>query len=54
MRKDMELHLEHKKLYEQDRKILDPIQNLLFKELAMSLDTSFEKIVEQVNSLIKQ
>ncbi|ULT57034.1 CarD family transcriptional regulator [Neobacillus drentensis] len=54
MRKDMELHLEHKKLHEQDRKILDPIQNLLFKELAMSLDTTFDKIVEQVNSLIKQ
>ena len=54
MRKDMELHLEHKKLYEQDRKILDPIQNLLFKELAMSLDTTFDQIVEQVNSLIKQ
>ncbi|MEH7418733.1 hypothetical protein V7266_26070 [Neobacillus drentensis] len=53
MRKDSELHLEHKKLYDQDRKILDPIQNILFKELAMSLETTFEKITEQVNSLIK-
>jgi CarD family transcriptional regulator len=54
MRKDLELHLEHKKMHDQDRKILDPIQNVLFKELAMSMDTTFEKISEQVNSLIKQ
>ncbi|WP_462410109.1 CarD family transcriptional regulator [Neobacillus sp. Marseille-QA0830] len=54
MRKDQELHSENKKMFDQDRKLLDPIQNLLFKELAMSLDTTFEKIAEQVNSLIKQ
>ncbi len=54
MRKDLELHLENKKLYDQDRRLLDPVQTLLFKELAMSLDTTFEKISEQVNSWIKQ
>lgn len=53
MRKDLELQLENKKLPEQDRKMLEPIQNILFKELAHSLDTTFEKIVEHINSLIK-
>lgn len=54
MRKELELHLENKKLHEQDRKLLDPIHHLLFKELAMTLDTTFEKIVEQVIRSIKQ
>lgn len=54
MRKDLALHLENKKLHDQDRRLLDPIQTILFKELAMSLDTTFEKIEEQVSSWIKQ
>lgn len=52
MRKNLELSLENKRLYDQDRKILEPIQNILFKELATSLDTSYEDIYEQVGKLI--
>lgn len=54
MRQNIELKINNKKLYEQDRRLLDTIQNILFKELAMSLDTSFEKIVEQVSNMIKK
>ena len=54
MRQDIELRMDNKKLYEQDRRILETTQNILFKELAVSLDTSFEKIYEQVNSIIKR
>lgn len=53
MRQDIELRMDKKKLYEQDRRILETTQNILFKELAVSLDTSFEKIYAQVNSIIK-
>ena len=44
MRHNIELKKDNKKLYEQDRRILDTTQNILFKELAMSLDTSYEMI----------
>lgn len=54
MRKKRELHLNDKKLHEQDRKLFEPIQTILFNELAMSLDTSIEKIAEQVNNMIKE
>ena len=53
MRHTIELKKENKKLYEQDRRILDMTQNILFKELAMTLDTTFEKIHSKVNSMIK-
>lgn len=54
MRKSLELKLIEKKLYDQDRKILEAIQNILFKELAMSLNSSYEKVAEQVNMLIRE
>ncbi|WP_077212037.1 CarD family transcriptional regulator [Bacillus dakarensis] len=54
MRKRIELNHQDKKLYEQDRKILEPIQNILYKELAMSLDSTYEEVAEQVNSLIRE
>ena len=53
MRQDIELRMDKKKLYEQDRRILETTQRILFKELAVSLDTSFEKIHAQVNSILK-
>lgn len=53
MRHKMELNRENKKMYEQDRRILDTTQNILFKELAMTLNTSFEKISAQINGMIK-
>ena len=43
-----------KKLYEKDSKLLTEIQNILFAELAVSLNTTFEKIDEKINRLIKE
>jgi CarD family transcriptional regulator len=54
MRQDIECRMNNRKLYEQDRRLLDTIQNILFKELAASLDTSFGKIYEQVNNMINE
>ncbi len=53
MRHQIELKRDNKKLYEQDRRILDMTQNILFKELAMTLDTSVEKIHTEVSSMLK-
>jgi CarD family transcriptional regulator len=53
MRESFELSLNKKRLYDQDSKLLHKVQNLLFKELAMTLNTSFEEIVEQVNDMIR-
>lgn len=52
MRHHIELKKENKKLYEQDRRILDMTQSILFKELAMTLDTSYENIHTKVSSMI--
>lgn len=54
MRKEVELKQLNKKLYDQDHKILDTIQNILFKELAASLNTTTEKVSEQAYCLIKK
>ena len=53
MRKKVELELHERKLYEQDRKLLNSAKNILFKELAISLDTSFEEIDEWVWKAIR-
>ncbi|MBA9028747.1 MULTISPECIES: CarD family transcriptional regulator [Bacillaceae] len=53
MRKKIEVELEERKFYEQDRKLLDTTQNILFKELAISLNTTFEEISVKVIRLIK-
>ena len=53
LRHNIELKKDNKKLYEQDRRILDTTQNILFKELAMSLDTSYEMISKRVSSMLK-
>jgi CarD family transcriptional regulator len=52
MRKKYKAELSGKKLYEQDSKLLTAIQNILFTELAMSLNTTFEEINEKIKSLI--
>jgi CarD family transcriptional regulator len=54
MRKNTELKLKGKRLYDQDRKLLQLIQNILFKEMAMSLDTTFQVIDEKVNNYINE
>jgi CarD family transcriptional regulator len=52
MRKNYEAEINGKKLYEKDIRILTLIQNTLFAELAMSLDTTYEEIYEKIISLI--
>jgi CarD family transcriptional regulator len=52
MRKKIDVELQDKKINEQDRKLLINAQNILFKELAISLDTSYEKINEMIISNI--
>lgn len=54
LRKKSKVENNGKKLAEADRKMLSSIQKILFKELAFSLNTSFETIDKQVNKLIKQ
>lgn len=44
MRKKIEAEQHERRLYEQDRKLLDNAKNILFKELALSLNSSFEEI----------
>lgn len=53
MRKNLELRSVNKKMYDLDRRLLTTIQNILFNELAMSLNTSFEEITARVNELIE-
>ncbi|MDQ1003044.1 CarD family transcriptional regulator [Neobacillus niacini] len=54
MRKKIEAELRGKKQNEQDRKLLTNPQNILFKELALSLNTTYEVINEMVIKLIKE
>ncbi|WP_203334812.1 CarD family transcriptional regulator [Planococcus beigongshangi] len=48
MRRKIDAKLEGKNLYERDHKILNSAQSILFKELALALDITFE----EVNQLI--
>ncbi len=48
----MKQRLAVKKMNEQDRKLLMSIQNILFKELAISLETTMDEIVERTTSLM--
>lgn len=52
MRKRHEAEISGKKMNEQDRKLLMSIQNILFKELAISLETTMDEIVERTTSLM--
>ncbi|ASN06413.1 CarD family transcriptional regulator [Virgibacillus necropolis] len=54
MRKKAEAELNERKLYEQDRKLLNTTQDILFKELAISLNTTYDKINEMVVRLINK
>ena len=53
MRKKQEAEKDGKKLPHQDGKLLTFLQNTLFNELAIALNTSFEEIVLRVNKVIK-
>lgn len=54
LRKKWKVENNGKKLAEADNRVLCSIQNILFKELAYSLNTSFETINKKVNKLINQ
>ncbi|MEH7234641.1 CarD family transcriptional regulator [Bacillus sp. JJ1562] len=48
-----EVEMTEKKLGDPDRRLLLHIQNILYKELAISLDTTFDEIANQVDRNIK-
>lgn len=52
MRKNLEYKKNNKKLYDQDRNLLQTIQGILFKEMALSLETTVEAIEDRVNNMI--
>jgi len=54
MRKKLEAKSKEEKLYDHDRVLLEYIQSIMFKELAVSLDTSYEEIAEKVRHMISQ
>ena len=54
MREKHKAEINGKKLLEQDNKLLIFIQNILFRELAVSLNTTFEEIHEKTISLIDE
>lgn len=54
MRNKIELQQEGRNLYERDHKILNATQSILFKELALSLDTNFQEINNLVIKFIKE
>jgi CarD family transcriptional regulator len=53
LRKRHEIEMASRKFYEQDSRMLSSIQNILFKELAISLNTSPEAIVEKIKSMLR-
>jgi CarD family transcriptional regulator len=54
MRKSQEMKSNSRKLYDQDRRLLQTIQNILFHELALSLGTSVEEIDGRIHRLIER
>lgn len=54
MRKRIEVEAAGKKIYENDKQQLINIQNTLFKELALALETSTEAIHKKVNHIIEK
>lgn len=54
MRRKIEVKLEGRNLYKRDHKILNTFQMILFKELALSLDTTYEKINRMIASRLNE
>lgn len=52
MKKKIEIEEEGRKFYKQDDHLLNHVQSILFKELAMAMNTSFESIAEKINEMI--
>ncbi|MEH7275531.1 CarD family transcriptional regulator [Neobacillus vireti] len=53
MRKKHEIEMGKRKFYQQDSRILNTIQNILFKELAITLHTSPDVIIEKIKSMLR-
>ena len=54
MEKKLEAKKEKKKIHDHDRVLLENIQNIMYRELAVSLDTSYEEIAEKIRHMISQ
>lgn len=54
MRKKIKIENEGKKFSQSDSKLLSYIQNILFEELAIALNTTSEKINEKVTEVISE
>lgn len=52
MLKSIEAKMNKKKLFSQDREMLDTIQDILFKEMALALNSSYEEIAEQAEEMV--
>ncbi|MCF3944846.1 CarD family transcriptional regulator [Oceanobacillus alkalisoli] len=52
MRKQKEAKVNKERMYDQDQKMLEEIQRIMFQELAASLDTTVERIIERINKVI--
>ncbi|WP_405099091.1 CarD family transcriptional regulator [Oceanobacillus sp. FSL H7-0719] len=52
MRKQMEAKGNKERMYDQDQKMLEYIQGILFQELAASLETTVENIIDKINATI--
>ncbi|MOA60535.1 hypothetical protein D3C78_1854380 [compost metagenome] len=53
MRQKHKVELNNKKLSQQDQNLLISTQQILFNEIAISLDTSYEAIMDEVNRIIQ-
>lgn len=53
LRKKHQIELEEKKFYAQDQKLLDSIETILYKEMAIALDTSSGSIQKMVYRYLK-
>lgn len=52
MQKQMETKDKKERMYDQDQKMLENIQGILFQELAASLETTVEKIIDKISATI--
>ena len=54
LKKKLEAEQQDKKFNASDQRFLLPVQKILFQELAISLDTTYEDVLERVNKSIEQ
>ena len=54
MRKEIEAQIKNIRMSDQDRKLLTYLQNIMFEELAASLEMTYEDVSEKVTDIINQ